>query len=120
MLATYKFNPFNGDLYPVPTYSDVGAAPISVPIRRLPPAGVAQIWDLVSGDAGSLILTNTDWTVRIPTSINQPFPVGTQILILPIDNSEVKLISGGPTLIYVPGSNKQVLIKISDTEWVVA
>lgn len=121
MLASYKFNPFNGELYPVPNYDEIGAAPFYVPIRRLPAVTAATTWGLILEDAGSLILTNTNWTVNVPSDTSVDFPIGTQILILPTDNNSVKIsASPGVTLIEVPGTNNQVLIKISLSEWIVA
>jgi hypothetical protein len=122
MLSNYKFNAFTGELYPVPTFTDIGAAPFYVAIRRLPPvASQSAEWTLTAEDAGSLILTNTKWTIRVPSSSTSDFLVGTQILILPIDGSSVKIAAlPGVSLIEVPGTNNQVLIKVSSNEWVVA
>ena len=121
MLSNYKFNAFTGELYPVPTYTDIGAAPFYVPIRRLPLVTDPSQWTLNSNDAGGLILTNTNWTILIPSTATANFLVGTQILILPVDNSGVKLLAApGVSLIQVPGTNNQVVIKISSTEWIVA
>lgn len=121
MLSNYKFNAFTGELYPVPTYTDIGAAPFYVPIRRLPFVGAPSQWTLNSSDAGGLILTNTDWTIQVPSSATSNFLEGTQILILPVDNRDVKISAlPGVSLIKVPGTNNQVLIKISSTEWIVA
>jgi hypothetical protein len=121
MLSNYKFNAFTGELYPVPNYDDIGAAPFLVPIRRLPFAADPSVWTLTEADAGGLILTNSGWTIQVPSNSTSNFSVGTQILILPLDSSAVK-ISGSPgvSLIEVPGTNNQVLIKISSTEWIVA
>lgn len=121
MLSNYKFNPFTGELFPIPSTTDIGAAPFYVPIRRLPLVADPSEWVLDANDAGGLILTNTNWTIRVPSNSTSNFLVGTQILILPVDNSGVKISAlPGVSLIEVPGTNNQVLIKISSTEWIVA
>jgi hypothetical protein len=115
-LPGYKFNPFSGELFPITSAQEAGAAPLSCGVRRL---FSNAPYTLQLEDAGGLVVT-AGGPVYVP-SASVKFPIGTQILILSPDPGEVALEAGSSTVItYTRNSASQALIKIGDDEWIAA
>jgi hypothetical protein len=115
-LPGYKFNPFSGELFPITTAVEAGAAPLSCGVRRL---FTNASYTLQLEDAGGLVVT-AGGPVAVPGE-SIPFPIGTQILVLTPAPGETELEGIlGANISYTKNSASQALIKIADNEWIAA
>jgi hypothetical protein len=120
MIPGYKFNPFSGELFPITTAREAGAAPLACPVKQITSAGT---YSLQLEDSGSVIITNDDAVISVPPFSVVPFEVGTQILIFALgDNAEDPDVqaASGVTLTPTSLSTGQVLICIGLNAWLLA
>jgi hypothetical protein len=116
-LVGYKFNPFSGELFPLTTASEAGAAPLNCAVKHL---GSAMSYRLQAEDAGTLIVTGGG-PIQVPEDASVEFPVGTQILCFDLAPATVEFIpDAGVQLSPTATSSAQVLIKIDANHWAVA
>ena len=117
MIPGYKFNPFSGELFPITTAQEAGAAPLTCPVKQMTGAGT---YSLQLEDSGSVIITNDDTVISVPAG---PFEVGTQILIFALgDGAEDPDVQAAANVSVTPTSlsTGQVLICIGPNSWLLA
>jgi hypothetical protein len=117
-LPGYKFNPFSGELFPLTTAKEAGAAKLECPVKFLTALGA---YTLQLEDSGGLLITQDGVTINIPGD-SIPFPVGTQILVLSYEGQAAPVIQAAGSVTVTPSSQStgQVLIKTHDNNWILA
>jgi hypothetical protein len=117
-LPGYKFNPFSGELFPITTADEAGAARLNCPVKRITGSGT---YSLQLEDSGSVIITNDDAVISVPPYSAVPFEVGTQILIFALEGAQNPDVQAAGVLLTPTSlSTGQVLICIGLNDWLLA
>lgn len=119
-LPGYKFNPFSGQLFPITTAKEAGAASLACPVKRITGSGT---YSLQLEDSGSVIITNDDAIISVPPAVAVPFEVGTQILVFALgDGSQHPDVQAAAGVLLTPTSlsTGQVIICIGLNDWLLA
>ena len=121
MIAGYKFNPFSGQLFPITTAAEAGAAALAVNVKRLTSGGT---YSLQLSDSGSVIITNSTATISVPPYAQTPFDIGTQILVFALGDGspDPNIQAGNAAVLITPTSlsTGQVLISMGINDWLLA
>lgn len=119
LLPGYKFNPFTGNLFPITTAEEAGAAGLECGVKFITSPGA---YTLALEDSGSVLITQDGVTIQVPEESDLNFPIGTQILVFSYEGSAAPVVEGAGTVTVTPTSlsTGQVLIKTHGNSWLLA